>query len=397
MLVIVINLGDGKLANLTSFAFQTVADIRFGPGCLAELPALMVSKFKVKSILLVTDQGLRRTGIIEPLLADLTAAKFDVQIFDQVVADPPESVILAAAAQAREVDLIIGMGGGSSMDTAKLAAVVCMDQQSLQSMYGVGKVSSARKPLIMIPTTAGTGSEVTPISVVTTGESTKAGVVSPVLYADVAMLDPSLLLGLPAHITAETGIDAMVHAIEAYTSKIKKNPISDHLALKALTLLAEHLPKAYKDGGSLEHRGATMLGAMLAGQAFANAPVAGVHALAYPLGGIYHLAHGLSNALMLPHVLGFNLDGAAESYAELAEILVPACSGDTASKAAQFIDFMHGLCQELALNKRLRDMGIPKEGLTELAEQAMLQTRLLQNNPKDITLADALAIYQSAW
>jgi alcohol dehydrogenase len=264
-------------------------------------------------------------------------------------------------------------------------------------MYGVNMVTSARKPLIQIPTTAGTGSEVTPIYVVTTGEYTKAGVVSPVLYADMAILDPTLLLALPAHITAETGIDAMVHAIEAYTSKIKKNPISDHLAIKALTLLAEHLPAAYANGASLEHRGGSMLGAMLAGQAFANAPVAGVHALAYPLGGLYHLAHGLTNALMLPHVLRFNLDAAVEPYAELAEVLVPGCSGDTETKALLFIEFISGLCEKLGLNKRLRDMGIAEDGLSELAEQAMLQTRLLQNNPKDIELADALAIYQRAW
>jgi alcohol dehydrogenase len=390
-------LGGIKLASLTKFEFQTVADIRFGAGCLAELPALIVSKFAAKKVLLVTDQGLRRAGIIDPLLHSLQAAKLEVEVFDQVLADPPESVILAAADKAKGVDLIIGMGGGSSMDTAKLAAIVCMDQQTLQTMYGVNMVTSARKPLIQIPTTAGTGSEVTPISVVTTGESTKAGVVSPVLYADMAILDPTLLLALPAHITAETGIDAMVHAIEAYTSKIKKNPISDHLAIKALTLLAEHLPGAYEEGASLEHRGGSMLGAMLAGQAFANAPVAGVHALAYPLGGLYHLAHGLTNALMLPHVLHFNLDAAVESYAELAEILVPACSGDTRSKAMLFIEFMTTLCQKLGLNKPLREMGIPQSGLSELAEQAMLQTRLLQNNPKDIELADALAIYQRAW
>ncbi|MFT5312336.1 MAG: alcohol dehydrogenase, partial [Paraglaciecola sp.] len=312
-------------------------------------------------------------------------------------ADPPESVILAAADKAKGVDLIIGMGGGSSMDTAKLAAVVCMDQQALHTMYGVDKVLSSRKPLIQIPTTAGTGSEVTPISVVTTGESTKAGVVSGVLYADMALLDPELLLALPAHITAETGIDAMVHAIEAYTSKIKKNPMSDTLAIKALSLLAAHLPKAYDDGANVEHRSATMLGAMLAGQAFANAPVAGVHALAYPLGGNYHLAHGLSNALMLPHVLRYNLDGAAALYAELADVLINDCTGSTEEKATRFIEYMTTLCAKTGLNKRLRDVGIPRDGLQELAEQAMLQTRLLQNNPKDINLADALAMYQQAW
>jgi len=385
------------LVSLTKFEFQTVADIRFGAACLGELPTILISKFKAKRVLVVTDPGLIRAGIIDPLLHNLKAAGLDVEVFDQVLADPPESVILAAARLAKGVDVIIGMGGGSSMDTAKLAAIVCMGEQALHTMYGVDKVTSSRKPLIQIPTTAGTGSEVTPISVVTTGESTKAGVVSGVLYADMALLDPTLLLALPAHITAETGIDAMVHAIEAYTSKIKKNPISDHLAIKALSLLAEHLPKAYDDGANLEHRSATMLGAMLAGQAFANAPVAGVHALAYPLGGVYHLAHGLSNALMLPHVLRYNLDAAAPLYAQLADVLITDCSGTTTVKATRFIEYMTTLCEKVGLNKRLRDKDIPQDGLQDLAEQAILQTRLLQNNPKDISLADALAIYQQAW
>ena len=385
------------MTNITDFVFRSVADIRFGAGCLSQLPEIIAGKFSAKSVLVVTDKGLLQAGVIDGVLNTLESSSLDLVIFDQVIADPPESVVLAAAELAKRCDVVIGIGGGSSMDSAKLAATLCMGQQTLESMFGVNNVTSARKPLIQIPTTAGTGSEVTPISIVTTGESSKAGVVSPVLYADIAILDPSLLIGLPAHITAETGIDAMVHAIEAYTSKIKKNPISDHLATKALTLLAEHLPLAYSDGKSLEHRGATMLGAMLAGQAFANAPVAGVHALAYPLGGIYHLAHGLTNALMLPHLLRYNLDGAAQLYAELADLLVTDCVGSTETKATCFIEYMTDLCEKVGLNKRLREVGIPQDGLQELAEQAMLQTRLLQNNPKEINLKDALAIYQQAW
>jgi alcohol dehydrogenase len=386
-----------SVANITDFIFQSVADIRFGAGCLSQLPEIVADKFSAESVLVVTDKGLLQAGVIDGVLNTLESSSLDLVIFAQVVADPPEAVVLAAAKLAKECDVIIGIGGGSSMDVAKLAATLCMGEQSLEAMYGVGNVTSSRKPLIQIPTTAGTGSEVTPISVVTTGESSKAGVVSPKLYADIAMLDPTLLLGLPAHITAETGVDAMVHAIEAYTSKIKKNPISDHLATKALTLLAEHLPQAYNEGKNLEHRGATMLGAMLAGQAFANAPVAGVHALAYPLGGIYHLAHGFTNALMLPHVLRYNLDAATQLYAELADLLITDCVGSNEVKAASFIEYMTDLCEKVRLNKRLRDVGIPQDGLQELAEQAMLQTRLLQNNPKEIILADALAIYQQAW
>jgi alcohol dehydrogenase len=385
------------MMNMQDFVFQSVADVRFSSNGLASLPNIILEKFAAHTLLIVTDQGLCKTGIIAKLLSALESARFNIKLFDQVIADPTESVIEAAANAAKNVDLVIGIGGGSSMDAAKLAAVLAMGEQPLSSMFGVDNVTSSRKPLVLIPTTAGTGSEVTPISIVTTGESTKAGVVSARLYADLAFLDPSLLVGLPAHITAETGIDAMVHAIEAYTSKIKKNPISDNLAKQALTLLAEHLPKAFVDGANLEHRGGTLLGAALAGQAFANAPVGAVHALAYPLGGIYHLPHGLTNALMLPHVLRFNLDFAKTLYAQLAELLVPNCKGSDQIKAEIFVEYMCQMQSQLNLNKKLRDMGIEESAIPELAEQAMLQTRLLQNNPKPVTLQNALNLYHQAW
>ncbi|MFT6779015.1 MAG: alcohol dehydrogenase [Paraglaciecola sp.] len=383
--------------NIHNFAFQTVSDIRFSVDGLTTLPSLLKEKFEGNRVLIVTDQGLCRTGIVAKLLIALESVDFKVDVFDQVVADPSEAIIEAVAKEARNVDLVIGIGGGSSMDAAKLGAVLAMDEQPLHQMFGVNNVTSSRKPLILIPTTAGTGSEVTPISIVTTGESTKAGVVSPRLYADMALLDPVLLVGLPAHITAETGIDAMVHAIEAYTSKIKKNPLSDNLATQALALLGEHLPKAFADGNNIEHRGGTMLGATLAGQAFANAPVGAVHALAYPLGGIYHLPHGLTNALMLPHVLRFNLDSAFSLYAQLADVLVPSCSGSDEAKANIFVDYICELRSLLGLNKSLREVGVEEVMLPMLAEQAMLQTRLLQNNPKPLSLLDALNIYQQAW
>jgi len=386
------------MSNIPNFVFQTVADIRFGAGCLQSLASVVQQRFSATSVLLITDKGLRQAGVLDELIVMLQASKLKVTVFDDVQADPPESVIMAAAERATQVDVVIGAGGGSSMDTAKLAATVCMGQQPLHAMYGVDQVTSTRKPLVLIPTTAGTGSEVTPISVVTTGESTKAGVVSSVLYGDIAMLDPSLLLGLPAHITAETGVDAMVHAIEAFTSKIKKNPLSDQLALRALGLLSKHLPLSYHNGQNLEHRGGTLLGAMLAGQAFANAPVAAVHALAYPLGGIYHISHGLSNALMLPHVLRFNLDSATAAYGELADVLMPDQQSQSAQhKAASFIDYIEAFCQDIGINKRLRDFAITQNDLPALAQAAMGQTRLLQNNPKTITYDDALYIYQQAW
>jgi alcohol dehydrogenase len=381
----------------TSFVFQTVNDIRFGAHCTEQIGVMLQEKFAARSALIITDQGLVKLGKLQALLTSLETSSIKVKVFDQVLPDPSDSLILQAAEQAQDVDVIIGFGGGSSMDTAKLAAVLARLEQPLADMYGVNNVRSSRKPLVQIPTTAGTGSEVTPISVVTTGETTKSGVVSPVLYADLVLLDATLLLGMPAHITAETGVDAMVHAIEAFTSKLKKNPLSDNLAQQALKLLSHSLPLAYTNIHNIEYRQDTMLGAMLAGQAFANAPVAGVHALAYPLGGIFHLAHGLSNALMLPHVLKFNLPAAEAEYAQLAGLLLNDLPENVVQQAQAFLDFMQKISKSVGLDKRLRDYGVKQTDLERLANEAMLQSRLLQNNPRPILFEDALQLYQDAW
>ncbi|MEP7704580.1 iron-containing alcohol dehydrogenase [Paraglaciecola sp. 25GB23A] len=381
----------------TSFVFQTVNDIRFGAHCTEQIGVILQEKFAARSALIITDQGLVKLGKLQALLTSLETSSIKVKVFDQVLPDPSDSLILQAAEQAQDVDVIIGFGGGSSMDTAKLAAVLARLEQPLAEMYGVNNVRSSRKPLVQIPTTAGTGSEVTPISVVTTGETTKSGVVSPVLYADLVLLDATLLLGMPAHITAETGVDAMVHAIEAFTSKLKKNPLSDNLAQQALKLLSHSLPLAYANINNLEYRQDTMLGAMLAGQAFANAPVAGVHALAYPLGGIFHLAHGLSNALMLPHVLKFNLPAAEAEYAQLAGLLLNDLPKNVDQQAQAFLDCMQKISKSVGLDRRLRDYGVKQTDLERLAKEAMLQSRLLQNNPRPILFEDALQLYQDAW
>jgi alcohol dehydrogenase len=263
-------------------------------------------------------------------------------------------------------------------------------------MYGIGKVSGGRLPLIQVPTTAGTGSEVTPIAIVTTGATTKMGVVSPQLYADVAVLDATLTLGLPPAVTAATGIDAMVHAIEAYTSRHKKNPLSDMLARQALVLLAANLVKVCENGQDLEARQAMLLGACLAGQAFSNAPVAAVHALAYPIGGMYHVAHGLSNSLVLPHVLRFNLPQAAGHYAELADIVVPHASGSEEARAQALIVAMQQIAKVTGIETSLRQVGIAEGDLDRLADEAMLQTRLLGNNPREVAWEDARGIYGAA-
>ncbi|KAB8052089.1 iron-containing alcohol dehydrogenase [Janthinobacterium rivuli] len=384
---------------MPAFQFRTVPHLIVEGGAAAQLGAHIAHHFpSVRRALLVTDAGFLRTRLADAPLHSLRTAGIDTHVFSDVQADPPEAIVLAGVAQARmfHVELIIGLGGGSSLDVAKLIAVLAPGHQELAQLYGIGNVHGQRLPLVQLPTTAGTGSEVTHIAIVTTGATTKMGVVAPQLYADLAILDASLTLGLPPSVTAATGIDAMVHAIEAYTSRVLKNPLSDMLATQALSLLHANIVTACRDGANLPARQAMLLGAMLAGQAFANAPVAAVHALAYPIGGLFHVPHGLSNALVLPHVLRFNLSHAAPLYAQLAAVLHPGITGSEEARAVALIDAMQELARATGIARTLREVGIAASDLDRLADEAMLQTRLLGNNPRPVTRGDARAIYAAA-
>jgi alcohol dehydrogenase class IV len=387
------------MSTYNAFTFSTVPNIVCETGAVQKLGTLVSQQFPgLRQALVVTDKGFLGTGLIDSPAAALRAAGIQVEVYSDVLADPPEHIVLHAADNARVhgTDIVIGFGGGSSMDVAKLISILAATDQPLSSMYGIGNVKGDRLPLVQIPTTAGTGSEVTPISIVTTGETTKMGVVSPKLYADLAILDAELTVGLPPKVTAATGIDAMVHAIESYTSRHKKNVLSDMLAREALKLLSGNLVAACENGGNLEARQAMLLGAMLAGQAFSNAPVAAVHALAYPIGGIFHVPHGLSNALVLPHVLRFNASHAASSYAELADIVAPGCQGSDEARSQALIDALEKLASQVGIATKLREVGITEADLDRLADDAMLQTRLLVNNPRELQRADARAIYAAA-
>ncbi len=384
------------------FSFATTAQILCEIGASRRLAELCRER-GAQRVLIVTDPGISKLGLLDEVLPGFARAELTVEVFDQVVADPPEDILLAAVEQALalKAQLIIGFGGGSSMDVAKLVALLAHPDcaQALAQLYGVGNVRGQRLPLILVPTTAGTGSEVTQISIITTGATSKMGVVSPLLLPDLALLDAELTLGLPPAVTAATGIDAMVHAIEAYTSALKKNPLSDLLAREALRLLAANLDKVVHDGSDREARQAMLLGSCLAGQAFANAPVAAVHALAYPLGGHFHIPHGLSNALVLPHVLGFNASVAAPLYAELAPLVLgeQLRAGGVLQQTEQFIGALADFSVRSGLPTRLRDAGVPQDMLPTLARDAMQQQRLLVNNPREMTEAHALAIYQVAY
>jgi alcohol dehydrogenase class IV len=386
--------------DMKSFTFSTTKSIISEVGAISRIVELC-QQLNINNPLVVTDKGIIKNGLLDKLAKPLDSAGLQLQCFDYVVADPSEALVLTAVdfAKQRNIDGVIGFGGGSSMDTAKLVALLANSDENITDIYGVDQIKGERLPLILIPTTAGTGSEVTPISIVTTGETTKAGVVSSVLLPDIALLDAELTLGLPPQVTAATGIDAMVHAIEAYTSSIKKNVYSDLLARQALTLLSANIEQATFDGANVEARQAMLLGACLAGQAFANAPVAAVHALAYPLGGQFHIPHGLSNSLVLPQVMSFNLSHAAKEYAELASCITETIDTTLSSEdvAQQLIIFISDLIKKLKLPTSLKSQNIQRVDIEMLATDAMKQTRLLVNNPKPLSLDDARNIYLQAF
>ena len=345
--------------------------------------------------LFVTDANVRALGLAESALAALS----DAVLFDAVEQDPSRDTLLAAVAAGAGAGCasVVGFGGGSPMDVAKLAAYLLGSGDDLDSIWGVGKASGPRLPLALVPTTAGTGSEATGVSVITIGGSVKNAVNSPALNADWAVLDPELTIGLPRAVTAATGIDAMVHAIEAYTSARRKNPVSDMLAREALRLLSQNLLVACDRPDDRVARGNMLLGAHYAGVAFDNAPVAGVHALAYPLGGHFHVPHGLSNALVLTQVLGHNMPAAMADYAELGCVLDPALARLGAqAQAAAFVERLARLTEATGLPRRLSEVGVGAEHLDLLASEAMKQERLLVNNPCPISEADARRLYEAA-
>jgi len=350
--------------------------------------------------LFVSDEQVVKLGLTDAARTALEDSGRQIVLFDQVEADPSRATLEAAveAGRTAQATSVVGFGGGSPMDVAKLAAYLLGSGDDLDEVWGVDIAKGPRLPLLLVPTTAGTGAEATPISVITCDGGVKMAVNARPLTADWAVLDPQLTLGLPRGVTAATGIDAIVHAIEAYTSARLKNPLSDALAREALRLLTANLMTACTDPQNVAAREAMLLGAHLAGLAFSNAPVAGVHALAYPLGGLHHLPHGVTNALMLKHVLRHNSEAARDHYAELAPIVVPDCAEEgSQARAAMLIDRLDELVRESGIETRLRDYGIDIAEAPALAREAMKQTRLLVNNPCEITEADAQRLYEAAW
>ncbi|MBL6675161.1 MAG: iron-containing alcohol dehydrogenase [Proteobacteria bacterium] len=387
---------------MSDFNFNTTPGIIFGKGVSTSSSDKIIDKLG-DNIFLITDADLIKIGLNKSIINELSKSS-SVEVFDDVESDPSKKTLIKALDRAKTFKPtgILGFGGGSSMDIAKLVSLLIGTEQSIENIWGVGNAKGPRLPLVLIPTTAGTGSEVTPISIITLEGDQKKGVSSPIILPDLAVLDPELTLNLPRDITAATGIDAMVHAIESYTSINKNNnPISKLLAIESLKLLGTSIETAVFDGHNIEARSNMLLGSMMAGQAFANSPVSAVHALAYPIGGIFHIPHGLSNSLILPHVLKFNSINpkACEQYAFLAPLIFKDINLKTNNQIIcnEFIERLENLSSLLNIPSKLRDIDIPKEACAKMAKESMKQTRLLVNNPREVTEEDAFNIYNAAW
>ena len=299
--------------------------------------------------------------------------------------------------RAENPELIIGFGGGSPIDIAKCAAIMATNEGPIGKYFGIDLIPRPGLPTIIVPTTAGTGSEVTPIAILSDeGEKLKKGIVSAYLFPSVALLDPELTIGLPPHITAATGMDALIHAIEAYTS-VNATDMTDLLAFQAMELLYHNIRTAYANGSNLEARSRMLEGSLLAGMAFANAGVAAVHAFAYPIGAEFHIPHGVANTLMLPHVMRFNLLGNVSKFADMAEAFGFSTEGlDDLGGAEIAVQAIERLAEDLQVPKHLAQFGIKETDIAGLAEGVMKVTRLLGNNPRVVTLDDAKDIYKAA-
>jgi len=353
-----------------------------------------------KKALIVTDPGIAKTETVAKVETLLQEAGVGTATFADVEPEPPIAVVDAALACLREegCDVLVGVGGGSSMDVTKVCSVLATNDGTPADYFGVGLVPKPGLPKVLVPTTSGTGSEVTPIAVLSDVEAkVKKGIVSPMLYGDVAIVDPGLTFSLPPHVTAATGMDALTHAVEAFVS-LKANPISDGLALEAMRLIAGNLVTAYDDGQNAAAREAMSIASTMAGMCLPLAGAAAVHALAYPLGGEFHLSHGESNTLMLPFVLEYNVPACAEKMARMAVALGEDVTGLATEEAAQkAVDAMRGLAMRVDMPLSLSHYGIPEDAIPRMAEAAAKITRLMDNNPRPAGTEEIAGIYRAAF
>ncbi|MBU0483370.1 MAG: iron-containing alcohol dehydrogenase [Proteobacteria bacterium] len=381
-----------------SFTINQPTRIRFGVDSVADLGAL-VKELGGSKVFLVVDPGLKAAGLVERITAPLAAAKISFEIYDKIDPEPGLKLADKGAKLAKDAgcDCVVGAGGGSAMDVAKAISILLTNGGKAEDYLGLGKIKKPGAPKIMVPTTAGTGAEVT-FTAVFINEKTKSkgGMNGNPLYPDVAILDPALTLTMPPHVTATTGIDALTHALEAFVST-QAHDISDMYALEAIGLISNNLPMAYAHGGNLEARTAMLMGSLLAGKALATAGVGLVHAMAYPLGGMFGIPHGLANAVLLPYVVDYNLIGNPEKFATIAAVMGQDVEGVSAREGAiQAVEAVYSLNRDVGIPASLADLDIPADKIAQMAEIALTVAVPVRNNPRKPSLEDVIRVYETA-
>ena len=381
------------------FSFTGAGKIVFGSGAFEQLLEY-VDEFKGSKPLVVLDKNLSLAGFKERVSGLFESGGMDYILFDRVEGEPALDLADEGAkiALKEKCDLVVGIGGGSAMDVAKAVAVIAANKGRAKDYLGLNKVPGPGLPKIMIPTTAGTGSEVTFTSVfIRKALKKKEGMNSPWLYPELALLDPVLTLSVPSNVTAATGIDALCHAIESYTS-INSSPLSELVSLEAIRLISSDLRTCVHDGGNLKARENLLLGSLYAGLGLANAGVTAVHSLSYPLGGKYGISHGVANTVLLPYVMRYNLPGAMEKFAVVAEAMGEVIDDLSIREAADMaVDAVEALIVDCDMDIPLEALGIKKEDFPDLAKAAMAVARPLENNPRKVTVEDAVDIYNEAY
>lgn len=370
----------------------------FGVNSVQQLGAA-VKELGGRRVFLVADPGLKQAGIINQITSILDSAKIPFALYDKVTPEPGLKLADQGLklAKKNKADCVVGVGGGSALDIAKAVSILLTNGGKAEDYLGLGKIKSAGVPKIMIPTTAGTGAEVTFTAVfINEKTNSKGGMNGDPLYPDAAILDPALTLSLPPHVTAATGIDAFTHALEAFVST-QAHAISDMYALQAINLISNNLRTAYANGTNLEARSAMLLGSLLGGKALATAGVGLVHAMAYPLGGMFNTAHGLANAVLLPYVVEYNIIGNPEKYATVAEVMGYETEGLPLREAAQLsVEAIHQLNADVGIPGSLAALNIPPDKIPEMAQIALTVTRPVENNPRKPTLEDVITVYEAA-
>lgn len=384
---------------MMSFIFRSPGAIVFGPNTYKDLGA-HIKLLQGQRAFIITDQGVAKAGLLDMLLDVLKKDGIEVGAFDQVIPEPPIDTVeeIAEQVKAGGFDVIVGFGGGSSIDVAKVVSILVTNGGPAEQYVGIDMIPKKGLPTIMIPTTAGTGSEVTPNAIFSfPAEEVKKGIVSPKLIADVALVDPVFTYCLPPAITANTGMDALIHAMESYLAK-KANKMTEEIALNAINLISQNLRTAVHCGDNVEARYNMALGSLMAGISFGNTGVGAVHALAMSMGGKVAIPHGLANSLMLCEVMKYNMVGQMEKFAIMAEALGENTTDLPLRKAAKkVIDALESLIADVGIPTRLRDVHVPKESLKEIAQGAINQTRLLSNNIRKFTLEDIEKIYKAVY